>query len=253
MSTKTTQKYSIKIAKSSLPQKWNQSEISSMTSYVTPSEPVTSGNVYSGSVVMVLFGLALVLTSLVSLFRQRYITNVSQGKVKLKVKDSQHVNAVAISPTASKQISSASSNDARHTRLKVRRQPCSLERFTQIEKTIEAAVAGVLVRRYEIGVQDWAVIKDFWDGQIADQNNGLVVATPSQLFEPVSVDDYVEIKMTVSHTTEEVLIRMFNLTLSDWLRIRLYWYQKFAKDELLTQKYRNSMSKHGISAIALAA
>jgi hypothetical protein len=253
MSQKSSQKYSLNTARPSVPQKWIQPDLGSMTASIGSGQQVSAEYVYPGSVVMVLFGLALVLTSLVSLFRQRYINGVKHNCKNNNVKARQHMSRAVVCTLASTPLPNEPVSGVQPARLKVRRQPCSLERFTQIEHAIDAAIAGVLERRFEIGLQDWALIKGFWDAQVTHHREGIVVANSGQLFEPVSVDDYVEIKMTLSRTTEEVLNRVFNLTLNDWLRIRLYWYQKFAKDEALTETYQNSRAKQGLRIVPLAA
>ncbi|MBM4251994.1 MAG: hypothetical protein FJ146_08490 [Deltaproteobacteria bacterium] len=236
--------------------------------------PMPREYVYPGSVVLVLFGLALVLTSIVSLMRQRQIVKtkmlLEQAKKnkpaalpRAAVKKPQ---SIKIPPTPVHVERPVATNNARSLtladlppksepkeRVNVRRKPCSLERFTQIEHAVDVAVARMLESKFEIAPQDWELIRGFWSQAVTVPAETAKAEGVRMTFEPASVDDFVEIQLEVTRVTRESLEILFGISETEWLKMKLYWYQRFPKDESLALSYRQSRAQYMFSMNATAA
>ncbi len=245
---------------------WHRPEASSPQHAVAAVNAMPSEYIYPGSVVLVLFGLALVLTSLVGVMRQRQLDKArliavqsnwnakharrqsKQSKVqsvKLPEISASEDKLVAPIPVPSCSLVATPPASARPVRINVRRQPCSLEQFTQIEHLVDVAVARMLESRFEIAPNDWELIRGFWNQQNNTQIESSSAPTNTRMpFEPASIDDYVEIQMAVTRTTKEALEKLFNLDESEWLKMKLYWYQQFPKDGALTRNYQMARAEY---------
>lgn len=230
--------------------------------------------IYPGSVVLILLGLALVMTSIVSLMRQRQIVKtkllLEQAKknqpAALRRSTAKTVQSVKLPPIPSVVERPENSNNARSLtlvdlpaksgpkeRVNVRRKPCSLERFTQIEHALEVAVARMLEKKFEIAPQDWELIRGFWSHAVTVPAETAKADGARMTFEPASVDDFVEIQLEVTRVTRESLEKLFGLSETEWLKMKLYWYQRFPKDESLALSYRQSRAQYMFNMNATAA
>lgn len=139
------------------------------------------------------------------------------------------------------------------TKIRVSRDPCTLERFTQIECTINAAVETMLQREFHLRLPDWLMISNFWNSPARFSMPPLPLEDGASSIEPCSLDEFVELQVAVNRVTDETLKQEFSLLDRDWLKIKHYWYARYPRSESLMREYKQHKAKYQRSAGMTAA
>ncbi len=138
-------------------------------------------------------------------------------------------------------------------KIRVSRDPCTLERFTQIECAINAAVEVMLQKEFHLRINDWMMISNFWNSPARFSMPPLPLDEGPNTIEPCSLDEFVELQVAVNRVTEETLKQEFSLLDRDWLKIKHYWYARYPRSESLLRDYKQFKLKYQRSAGMTAA
>ena len=138
-------------------------------------------------------------------------------------------------------------------KIRVSRDPCTLERFTQIECTINAAVEAMLQREFHLRLTEWMMISNFWNSPARFSMPPLPLEDSSSSIEPCSLDEFVELQVAVNRMTEDTLKQEFSLLDRDWLKIKHYWYARYPRSDTLLREYKQFKAKYQRSSSMTAA